>query len=314
MLTSISICIPAYKRVNYLERLLKSIDSQSYLNFDVIITDDSGEDTVVEKYLNSSVFKFKIQYFKNKTSLGSPMNWLAAMSHAKGDWIKIMHDDDYFSSIDSLKFFADNMTEGIDCIFSGYNIVYDNYSLKDMTIKSSLFKRVLKNPFILSANNVIGPPSVLALKREILDTYDTRLKWIVDWEYYIRLASKYNIHYINKPLVCVSYNDSQITNAVKGNPNVEIPEMMIFLQKYNVNILKSVIVYDSWWRLIRNLNINSVEKFSNFHHGNIPNFIIRIIKFQSLFKAKFIKIGAISKILMFGSYIKFRYSIYNQEV
>ena len=64
------------------------------------------EDTVVEKYLNSSVFKFKIQYFKNKTSLGSPLNWLAAISHAKGDWIKIMHDDDYFSSIDSLKFFG----------------------------------------------------------------------------------------------------------------------------------------------------------------------------------------------------------------
>jgi glycosyltransferase involved in cell wall biosynthesis len=37
----ISICIPAYKRTEFLQRLLDSIDIQTFKNFEVIVTDDS---------------------------------------------------------------------------------------------------------------------------------------------------------------------------------------------------------------------------------------------------------------------------------
>ena len=306
MLPGISICIPAYKRVNYLERLLNSIDAQSYINFDVIITDDSGENAEVEKYIHNSNFKFKIHYVKNDISLGSPLNWQAAISLAKGDWIKIMHDDDYFTSNSSLQAFADNITDDLDCIFSGYNAVYDNGATKNMTISAHNFSRIIKNPFLLFAKNIIGPPSVMMFKKSISETFDKRLKWIVDWEYYLRLSLKYKIGYINQPLICVSYNSSQITNYVKGNPHIEIPESMIFFEKYDSKMLNNILVYDAWWRLIRNLGIRSVEAFTEYHKKEAPFFIKDIISLQSHFSLKYLKIGLLSKILMLFSYMHMR--------
>jgi glycosyltransferase involved in cell wall biosynthesis len=118
----ISICIPAYKRVDYLKRLIKSISIQTYLFFEVVITDDSGQDNSVEEYIKTCSYNFNIVYKKNIVPLGSPLNWVESFKHAKGDWIKIMHDDDCFNSKIALETFVNAIDEKIDCIFSGYVI------------------------------------------------------------------------------------------------------------------------------------------------------------------------------------------------
>ena len=48
----ISICIGTYNRIDYLKRLLDSIAIQKYKNFEVIITDDSSNDSI-EQYLKT---------------------------------------------------------------------------------------------------------------------------------------------------------------------------------------------------------------------------------------------------------------------
>ena len=68
---NISICIPAYKRTHFLKRLLQSIELQTYKDFEVIISDDSDDDSV-SQLLTAFEGKFPIQYFKNEKSLGTP--------------------------------------------------------------------------------------------------------------------------------------------------------------------------------------------------------------------------------------------------
>lgn len=92
----ISICVPAYKNVVYLERLLGSIQSQTFHDFEVVITDDSP-DNAVSELIDRYKAMLPIRYFRNDVALGSPANWNAAIGHAKGQWIKIMHDDDWFA-------------------------------------------------------------------------------------------------------------------------------------------------------------------------------------------------------------------------
>src|SRR5688572_3851259 len=104
----ISICIPAYKHTDYLERLLHSIAEQTFTDFEVIVTDDSPDESVqqlCERYKPL----FVLRYFKNSPALGSPENWNAGIRKASGKWIKMMHDDDWFSGADSLQQFANAM-------------------------------------------------------------------------------------------------------------------------------------------------------------------------------------------------------------
>ena len=46
----ISICIPAYKNTSFLKRLLESLLQQTYTHFEVILSDDSPDDTVKDSY------------------------------------------------------------------------------------------------------------------------------------------------------------------------------------------------------------------------------------------------------------------------
>jgi len=101
----ISICIPAYKRVAYLQRLLESIAAQTFSGFEIILTDDSPDDSVANLIKNYS--SLNIKYFKNEAALGTPANWNCGIAKASGEWIKLMHDDDWFASPHSLQQFAD---------------------------------------------------------------------------------------------------------------------------------------------------------------------------------------------------------------
>jgi glycosyltransferase involved in cell wall biosynthesis len=304
MIPNISICIPAYKRVNFLQRLLHSIEFQKYKNFEVIITDDSSEDCEVENLIKFNSYTFKIRYFKNPIPLGSPRNWLECISKANGSWIKIMHDDDYFLDSSSLDVFASHIKNDIDCIFSGYYAVYDNGSVIDNTISKSLFSSIVKSPMKLFASNVIGPPSVMMFRNHLQESFDPRLKWIVDWEFYIRLADQYCLVYIENPLINVGYSDSQITNSCFLNPQVEIPETLLFTEKHSKRIFNSIWSYDAWWRLIRNLKIRQIDQFLSFS-GKLPinSNILRIIQFQSYFPLSVLNIGFFSKVLMSLSFL-----------
>src|ERR1035437_5752376 len=104
----ISICVPAYKQTEFLKKNLDSIVIQTFTDYEVIITDDTADDSV-EKLVNEYRNKFgiKLHYYKNVPALGSPKNWNAGITHASGTWIKIMHHDDWFADKDSLQKFTD---------------------------------------------------------------------------------------------------------------------------------------------------------------------------------------------------------------
>ncbi|MEJ0107141.1 MAG: hypothetical protein WDO19_33460 [Bacteroidota bacterium] len=57
--------------------------------------------------------------------------------------------------------------------------------------------------------------------------------------------------YIDKPLVNISVNSSQVTKYTFGIGNVVIPENHVVLDKMGPGILKNIFVYDHFWRLYR---------------------------------------------------------------
>jgi len=299
----ISICIPAYKRLDYLKRLFVSIENQEYKNFEVVITDDSGDDDAIKNYIDGSNFNFTFNYIKNTQPLGTPKNWLESFKYARGEWIKIMHDDDWFSDSNSLSVFVENISPNIDCIFSGYIAIDENSVEKNKTITQSRFDKLTKDPLSLFSCNIIGPPSVMMFRSKIQEQFDDRLKWIVDWEYYIRLAKKFGLAYVSKPLIMVSNNSTQVTNSCFLNPAIEIPETLIFTNKYGNKLFAHFFSYDAWWRLIRNLAIrNFAEFYKHSENEDINNNIKKIIWFQSFLPLSFLKVGFISKICMSFSY------------
>ena len=300
----ISICIPAYKRIDYLKRLLCSIEIQKFKDYEVIISDDSNDHSV-EELLKNFNGRFEIKYFKNEKALGTPANWNHAISKATGEWIKLMHDDDWFDNEHSLEKFALARNNNNKFIFSAYtNKTELTNNIEKKFFNENLKTIILKNPLRLLAKNSIGPPSVTLFHNSIKDKYDEGLKWRVDIEYYIRNISKgIEFTYINELLINVGVSESQVTNYCLNVPSVEIPEMYILLSKYGTSPLKNIMVYDAYWRILRNTHIHSKSKLESFGQTNWPAVILSMVELQTKFNQSTLRNGVISKTLMSISYI-----------
>lgn len=302
----ISICIPTFSRVAYLERLLDSIKIQTFSNFEVIVSDDSPGDEVKELCITYASL-FSLKYYKNRISLGTPENWNEAIRKATGQWIKIMHDDDWFAGDDSLLFFKEAIDEHGDSefIFSAYYNIYEKQgSQQTVFVNPFRWKALIKDPVTLLANNIIGPPSVTLHRNDKKFWYDPAVKWVVDIEFYMQYFQTTKPCYIKRPLIKVGINDTQVTTYTFGIAEVHLKESLYLLNKTGEHHLKNILVFDAWWRLMRNFSIKNIKQLRSIgYEEKVPGLILDIIGFQSKIPLSLLKTGVTSKIFMLACYL-----------
>ncbi len=300
----ISICIPAYENVAFLKRLLDSIAMQTYQDFEVVLTDDSSDDTVAN-LIDASNYVFPMVYIKNKVALGSPENWNEGIRNARGEYVKMMHNDDWFTSDESLELFAKHALQHPKAaiIFSGFTEV--EAGIKRTEIASKYHLRMLKrSPLHLFKKNFIGHPSTTLIKNIEGLLYDRNIKWVVDIEYYMRLLFKYDFACIRKPLVNIGIHEGQITKQVFRNPAVEIPETLYLLHKLPINSLQNIYVFDYYWRLLRNLSVRTIDDLERHSKKmEIPAIIQKMLQVQSKWPKSFLRNGLVSKSVMLYTYL-----------
>lgn len=301
----ISICIPAYKNSKLLERLLNSIVMQTFKNFELIITDDSPTNEVK---LVSDKFQHTLphHYKKNNQALGSPANWNQAISLAKGEWIKLIHHDDWFEGDQALQKFANATKETTaEFIFSAYYNVEENWPKKQVTLPITIPKKLEQKPWLLFIKNYIGNPSTTLIKNNLSRWYDENLKWVVDFEFYLQHIASMKLFYIPETLVNVGIHQGQVTKEVFRKKEIEVPENLLMLNKHGIHLLNKVIVYDYYWRFLRNLNIRKIAELNAFrkNHPVAPE-LARMINMQNKIPPTFLNIGVFSKLLMLVSFAR----------
>jgi glycosyltransferase involved in cell wall biosynthesis len=301
-----SICVPAYGRTGYLKRLLDSIESQSFRDFEVVITDDSPGMEVKELCAQHPLGSF-IRYFKNSITLGSPENWNQAIRHSRAAWIKIMHDDDWFQGTDSLLRFAEIIKNArAKFYFSAYSNVMPDGSEEAVRINRYHLNALQKNPEVLLAANRIGPPSTVIFKKDDQIAFDPRLQWLVDIDFYIRYLKKnHTAEYIDEKLVRIGISESQVTRRSFGKPEIEIPERFLVNEKIDPHAFRVLPVFDSWWRFVRNLSISQVAQIQQSgYNGEVPGFMTAMIKAQNKIPKMLLRKGVFSKIFMLIHYMR----------
>jgi hypothetical protein len=82
------------------------------------------------------------------------------------------------------------------------------------------------------------------------------------------------------------------------------------LEKYGVSSLKHILVYDAWWRILRNTGTRTEEQLNQFTQNiGWPVAIVKMVSDQSKISQRLLKYGIISKMAMFFSYIKNKKSL-----
>lgn len=231
-MVKVSICIPAYNNVESMERLLRSIWEQDYTDYEVIITDDSDDESIYELVRDRS----QVQYYKNKNRLGSTANWNEAMSRSNGEYIKIIHHDDWFSEKSSLGKLVKMLEEHpeADLAFCGTRQVEENKSYERHISKKDvdLIRMNYRNLYL---GNTIGAPSATIYRRSS-GLYDENLVWLVDMEFYMGILKKAPLFiYTDDPLISIGVSKSQLTEECIKDQKINVEEYGYIYKKYRLD-------------------------------------------------------------------------------
>ena len=234
VMAKVSICIPTYNNVSEVERLLQSIYCQTYTDYEVIISDDSANNAVKELMEN----KFnKIRYYHNEKPLGHIFNWNKALSYAKGELVKIMFSDDWFTNEDSLEILVGLLEKNpqASMAFSGSMQVSSNNQYERAATPDYI--EHLKNDYrYLFISNQIGAPSDIIYRRKLNVLFDEKSNWASDvFLYFEILQTNPLFSWTDKPIISIGIHDHQYTESFSKKDKRVFEDYRNLYEKYQLS-------------------------------------------------------------------------------
>lgn len=190
MIPLISILIPAYCYSVGIHRLLSCLQSLPFEHCELIISDDSPDDKVSAIVKSFIDLGMPLTYQHNRPSAGVPANWNLLLDKARGKYCLLLHHDEFplseqfiYNLVRALLNDPDVDVLLLDCI------LIDQDHIRCRRHLPTWLRTLVVNhfPHYLFRRNVIGPPSVLVIRREIYPRFDMRLQWLIDVDLYVRL-------------------------------------------------------------------------------------------------------------------------------
>lgn len=90
----VSIVMPNYNCVKYIDETIQSVRKQSYTNWELLVVDDcssDGSQAVVERY---AIIDPRIKLFRNESNKGAAACRNIAIKNANGKWVAFLDSDD----------------------------------------------------------------------------------------------------------------------------------------------------------------------------------------------------------------------------
>lgn len=221
----VSVIIPTFGKPVFLEDSIKSVLSQTYKDFELIIVDDNDPLSPERDMTSSIVNKFideRIIYVKHSHNMNGSVARNTGLSRAGGKYISFLDSDDlyYPSRIAECVSILENSSDDVAGVYTGCEFkkngtTYNVYS--DVKSGNFLVETLATSFMFCSGSN-------LFVKRSVIDElkgFDISFSRHQDYEFLVRLFEKYNLTAINRVLL------------VKNNENFNLPcvEKMIEIKK-----------------------------------------------------------------------------------
>jgi hypothetical protein len=182
----ISICVPCYemhgKGSEYLNILLSTLLEQTFKKFEVVISDQSLDNSVFDTCENFRN-KLDIKYIKCEQRGKSSFNLNNAIHNAKYDIIKPIFQDDFLIDINCLYYISQ-----IPETDKWGGIGFTHFNEVGKHVGNTLLP--LYNFNIKNGVNTFGSPSVCFFRKEE-NYFNNELVWLMDCEFYEKMYRKY---------------------------------------------------------------------------------------------------------------------------
>jgi GalNAc5-diNAcBac-PP-undecaprenol beta-1,3-glucosyltransferase len=218
----ISAIITTYNRAGLVPRAIESALYQTVREIEVIVVDDASTDDTAR--VVQSIQDSRICYVRHVSNRG-----LAAAGRntgirlARGEYIAFLDDDDIW---------LPNKTERQLGLLGKYDMVLCAARQSDNKIKRHNANEVTLNDL---RKGIDLDPSSMIVKASVTQSikFDESLRYGEDWDYWIRLASKHQIGYLDEPLIIYDVaSQGRITDDFMHISNIDLERRMPVLLKH----------------------------------------------------------------------------------
>lgn len=245
MQSKIDIIMATYNGEKYLEEQILSILNQTYLNFNLIVSDDASTDAtvnIIKKYAKKDK---RIILYQQKRNLGFNDNFSFLLSKVKSPLFMISDQDDVWQ-LDKIEKMVSYLYEtDASLVFCDMKVVDENKK----EIYPSFHKMVNKSKQcckyhdfqLLKIENVISGSSILA-KSCILKSSLPIPNWDYVYDYWLGIvALEYgDIYYLNEPLQLYRQHSQNSVGAISNKKIKPFEEYRQYLIDYKYNFYKTL--------------------------------------------------------------------------
>lgn len=291
----LTIIIPALQAAGTLRASLESVLGQDFRNYEVLIMDGVSRDGTLDIAAEYCARDERLRlYSEPDKGVYDAMN--KGIQRARGEWILFLGSDDKLHDPRVLTIFAG--TPGLETL----DMVYGN-------VVSPSYKGVYDGEFDLRKllhRNM--PHQAIFHKRSLfarMGGYTIRYRGYADWDFNIRCFKETGIRkrYIDLVVAYFGADGVSSRHDVPFLQEVMIPEQLRLLAT-EPGLLRSVTAFDEWWRLLRNAGVRDLTSLEKYARGlAIPRGLVRMARWQQRIAVKWLRMGAVSKTLMFVNYL-----------
>jgi len=218
----VSVCIDVYNYEAFLPEAIESVLRQDFTDFEVIVSDDCSSDNSFEIAREYARKDSRVIALRNEKNLGMVRNRNACLRPATGEYIKVLHADDFLCANDALRKMADvlDANRGVSLVACAMQFI-DPASrelnrwtyFRDGTIINGT--TAIKLSLRQLRNFIGGPSAVMYRRRKGLRGFDESFFHSADWEMWLHLLEQGCFYYIAKPLCAYRKHGRQQTEKDK---------------------------------------------------------------------------------------------------
>lgn len=210
----ISVIIPTYNCSQYLENTLQSVLNQTCNDFEIIVIDDGSTDNTSDTI---KPYASHIQYHRQENK-GAASARNQGIKLSSGKYVAFLDSDDLWE--------PEKLADQMNIIKNqpDFPIIHTNASIIDsegsMIRKSANEKRqscngMIFEEFFLKNISLILTSSVIIDRKclENIDLFDENFPVLQDYDLFLRLAWRYPVFFIDRPLVKYRFRPHSLTRT-----------------------------------------------------------------------------------------------------
>lgn len=208
----VSVVIPNYNYARYVSAAVESALSQTYTHVEVIVVDDGSTDNSIEVL---RTFENKIRIIQQKNS-GQSISRNRGISEARGDFVAFLDADDLWMPTKLEKQMALFRNPSVGLVYCGVNLT--DSDLKTIEIQRAEYRgRTLYAHTEYARAVVLGGESTAVVRKEVFlraGLFDPALSLSAGWDMWRRIASAYEIDFVDEPLIQYRQHGSNVTRRL----------------------------------------------------------------------------------------------------